>query len=88
MMALTCAAVRRSLQAFHDGELAVGDQIAVGAHLEACRECTDALADLRAVGGLLRAVAAGHASRCRARRRPAFRPGSSHASEPNGTPRS
>ena len=59
MTALTCAAVGRSLQAFHDGELAVGDQIAVGAHLETCRECTDALIDLRAVGSLLREVAAG-----------------------------
>jgi hypothetical protein len=57
MKALTCAAALRRLQAFHDRELAVGDQIAVSAHVDACRSCADALADLRALSTILRAVA-------------------------------
>jgi hypothetical protein len=59
MTPLTCAATRRRLQAFHDRELAVPDQIAVGAHLEWCDHCAAALADLRAVGSALRAFAPG-----------------------------
>ena len=59
MKALTCAATRRRLQAFHDGELSVGDQIAVGAHLEWCDECAAALDDLQLLG----AVAARGAAR-------------------------
>jgi hypothetical protein len=59
MTPLTCAATRRRLQAFHDRELTVPDQIAVGAHLEWCDPCAAALADLRAVGSALRACAPG-----------------------------
>ena len=59
MKSLTCAAARRRLQAFHDGELAVGDQIAVAWHLEACRDCADALADIRLVSHILRATSPG-----------------------------
>jgi len=59
MRPLTCAATRRRLQAFHDRELTIPDQIAVGAHLEWCDHCAAALADLRAVGHALRAFAPG-----------------------------
>ena len=59
MKPLTCAAARRRLQAFHDGELPVTDQIAVASHLEWCDACAGALADVRSVGSLLRAAAPG-----------------------------
>ena len=49
MKTLTCAAARRSLQAFHDSELPVSQEIAVWAHLEWCGECGAALADLQVV---------------------------------------
>jgi hypothetical protein len=54
----TCAAVRRRLQSFHDGELTVRDQIAVEAHVHDCPRCAGALADFRAVGDSLRLAAA------------------------------
>jgi hypothetical protein len=56
MTALTCAKTRRRLQAFHDRELAVADQIAVSAHLEWCDRCADELADLRSLGSALQAL--------------------------------
>jgi hypothetical protein len=59
MKDLTCAAARRRLGAFHDEELPVGDQIAVGAHLEWCEHCTAALADLEVVRDVMRGVASG-----------------------------
>jgi hypothetical protein len=62
MRPLTCTATRRRLQAFHDSELAIADQIAVGAHLEWCDHCAAALADLRAMGSALRAFAPGRAA--------------------------
>ena len=43
MKALTCAATRRRLHAFHDGELTVSEQIAVAAHLDWCDSCARAL---------------------------------------------
>ena len=49
MKLFTCASTRRRLQAFHDRELVVDDQIAVSAHLEWCDRCADALAEMRAV---------------------------------------
>ena len=49
MKALTCAATRRRLQAFHDHELDVRGQIAVGSHLEWCDQCAELLGDLRAI---------------------------------------
>jgi len=58
MRALTCATARRRLQALHDGELAVGDQIAVAAHVDVCRDCADAIADLQALSAMLRTAAA------------------------------
>ena len=62
MKPLTCAATRRRLQAFHDRELPVADQIGVGAHLEWCDHCAAALADLRAIGAALQALAPGRAA--------------------------
>ena len=38
MKALSCGATRRRLQAFHDGELAFGEQIAVSAHIDWCED--------------------------------------------------
>jgi hypothetical protein len=57
MKALTCAATRRRLQAFHDRELDVRDQIAVGAHLEWCDQCAALLGDLRAIHVTLNTIA-------------------------------
>ena len=54
MRALTCAAARRRLHAFHDGELPISEQIAVAAHLDLCRACAESLADVRVVGDALR----------------------------------
>ena len=59
MKPLTCAATRRRLQAFHDRELTIADQIAVGSHLEWCDGCAAALADLRAIGAALQTLAPG-----------------------------
>ena len=60
-MRLACPAVLRLLQAYHDGELQVVDQIAVAAHLDGCGGCHEALADLERLGELLRAEAPGRA---------------------------
>ena len=57
MKPLTCASTRRRLQAFHDRELGVADQIAVNAHLEWCDGCAEALEDFRAVGAALHSLA-------------------------------
>ncbi|HEY2907053.1 MAG TPA: zf-HC2 domain-containing protein [Vicinamibacterales bacterium] len=62
MKVITCAAARRKLQAYHDRELAVGDEIAVASHLEWCRECAETFADLRLVSAGLRAIAPGRQS--------------------------
>jgi anti-sigma factor RsiW len=53
MKTLTCAAARRSLQAFHDSELPVSQEIAVWAHLEWCDGCAAALAELQLVRAAL-----------------------------------
>jgi hypothetical protein len=60
MKPLTCATALRSLQAFHDGELAVSSQIAVSSHVDHCDACAEALAELDHLGSLLRASAPGH----------------------------
>lgn len=54
MKMLTCAATRRRLQAYHDEELALGDQIAVAAHLEWCDACGEILTDMRELRDALR----------------------------------
>jgi hypothetical protein len=59
MKPLTCAAARRRLHAFHDGELGVADQIAVEAHIDWCDDCATALADFRLMGTALRVGALG-----------------------------
>jgi hypothetical protein len=59
MKTLSCASTRRRLHAFHDRELAIGEQIAVGAHVEWCTRCARALADIREVGSALQAVLPG-----------------------------
>jgi hypothetical protein len=59
MKPLTCASTRRRLQAFHDRELAVADQIAVSAHVEWCDRCASALADLRGLRTALQSLAPG-----------------------------
>jgi putative zinc finger protein len=61
MKPLNCAATRRRLNAYHDRELGISDQIAVTAHLEWCDECADALDDMRAVGRVLQGMGHGRA---------------------------
>jgi hypothetical protein len=61
MKPLNCAAAERMLQAFHDRELPIAEQIAVSAHLEWCDRCAASLADLRAIGSMLSALAPGRA---------------------------
>lgn len=55
MRQLTCAATRRRLEAFHDHELSLHEQVRVAAHLEWCDACADLLADTETVGVALRA---------------------------------
>ncbi len=59
MKVLTCAATRRRLEAFHDGELPFGDQIAVSSHLEWCSTCAATFGELQAVRDVLRTAAPG-----------------------------
>lgn len=59
MMPLTCGSTRRRLQAFHDRELSVADEIAVSAHLEWCDHCGVALAEMRTLSTALHAVGPG-----------------------------
>jgi len=54
MRVFTCAATRRRLEAYHDDELAISDQIAVGSHLEWCDPCAAAFHELRLVRSALR----------------------------------
>jgi len=59
MRSLACPAVLRDLQAYHDEELQVADQIAIAAHLDGCHGCRQALAEIEDVGIVLRAEAPG-----------------------------
>jgi hypothetical protein len=54
MMPRGCWQVRRQLSAFHDGELPVGDQIAVQAHLRECPACAAETRELDDLGSCLR----------------------------------
>jgi len=54
MMARSCRSVRRLLSAFHDGELPVGEQIAVQAHLRQCRSCAVEARELALLGSVVR----------------------------------
>jgi hypothetical protein len=58
MKLLTCAAVRRRLTAFHDGELSAHELLAVESHLEGCPRCADEAAAVARLGDALRAGAA------------------------------
>lgn len=59
MKILTCASAGRRLQAYHDGELSVSDQIDVDAHLEWCDQCAAALEDMRQLRTALRTALPG-----------------------------
>ena len=61
MKALSCAAARRRLQAYHDNELPIGDQIAVDGHLDACEACRTAIGELAALRSMLRIASPGRA---------------------------
>jgi hypothetical protein len=65
MKPLNCAATRRRLSEFHDGELPVSDQISVGSHLEWCDECAALSDDFRLMRKGLQQVAPGRASLAR-----------------------
>jgi len=58
MNPVECKALRLQLGAFVDGELAGVEMLRVSQHLESCSNCTQEVADLRAVGMLLRDAAA------------------------------
>jgi hypothetical protein len=62
MKTLTCPAARRLLHAFHDEELPISDQIAVGAHLEWCDRCAADFAALGCMRRALRALTPGRAA--------------------------
>jgi hypothetical protein len=62
MKPLNCAATRRRLQAFHDRELPITDQIAVSSHLEWCDACAVEFSELRLIGSALRSIAPGRAA--------------------------
>jgi anti-sigma factor RsiW len=57
MMARACRQVRRQLSAFHDGELPVGEQIALQAHLRECPACAAEVREMEDLGACLRAGA-------------------------------
>ena len=57
MMARACWQIRRQLSAFHDGELPVGEQIALQAHLRECPACAAEAREMDALGSCLRAGA-------------------------------
>jgi len=59
MKVLSCAAARRRLQAYHDDELPVGQQIEVDAHLETCADCAAGLEELDVLRSALRASTPG-----------------------------
>ncbi len=60
MKVLICEEARPLLEEYHDEELAVGDQIAVRAHLEWCDDCAAVFADLGLMRGFVRATSPGH----------------------------
>ena len=59
MRMLSCAATRRKLDAFHDEELPISDQVSVCAHLDWCDDCASAFAELRFLRTALRAATPG-----------------------------
>jgi 5-carboxymethyl-2-hydroxymuconate isomerase len=59
MTPVNCAVAQRRLQELHDGELPVGEQIAVQIHVDSCRVCADSLEDIQFVGAALKSGARG-----------------------------
>ena len=58
MTLMTCAAVQRRLQAFHDRELPVDETISIQQHVVECPPCARDLRAMRSVGDALRLAAA------------------------------
>jgi hypothetical protein len=58
MTLMTCGAVQRRLQAFHDRELQVADLIAIEGHLHDCPPCARDLTELQTLRNALRLAAA------------------------------
>lgn len=58
MTVLTCSAVRQRLAAYYDGELQVGDRIAVQGHMNGCSACAEELTAFVDLGDALRIAAA------------------------------
>src|SRR6476469_8457393 len=58
MTALTCAAVRLRLAAFHDDELGIQERIAVQTHVNTCAGCQTELSGFQEVSSALRLAAA------------------------------
>ena len=56
-----CDYVRPRLDAFADGELAMGDQVLVETHLRWCQTCAARLEDAQIIGASLRLNARAHA---------------------------
>lgn len=54
MTVLGCASVRKRLEALHDGELPMAEQVAVRSHLAGCTTCAAEARELVEVGTLLR----------------------------------
>lgn len=63
MNRLSCAGARRLLSAFHDGELPVEEQVAVGGHVRSCAACGSEASGIGDLGELLREGAARRAAR-------------------------
>ena len=58
MTIMTCSAVQRRLQSFHDRELPVGETIAVEHHIATCPPCARDLHQVQRLGDALRLAAA------------------------------
>ncbi len=53
-----CDEIRERLEAYHDGELAIDEQVAIQGHLNECVGCSLAVAELAELGSSLRHIAA------------------------------
>jgi len=58
MILRRCSAIRRRLSAFHDGELAVAERVAIQRHLRECADCAGEARAVREMGEALRIAAA------------------------------
>lgn len=54
MTLITCATVRRRLQAFHDGELPIGETIDTQGHISTCPPCARDHRDIQSLANALR----------------------------------